>query len=100
MGWARLTIELLPAEETGRRCGCGDGHGGHQAGFAGAVAGIDDDRQMRQPLHHSDRSHVEQIAGRLVKEIAFYGGAIDKFVSPAVAAEVAARVETIGRKGD
>ncbi len=42
---------------------------------------------------------LQPIASRLVKEIAFYGGAIDKFVSPAVAAEVAARVEKIGRKG-
>ncbi len=42
---------------------------------------------------------LQPIASRLVKEIAFYGGAIDKFVSHAVAAEVAARVEKIGRKG-
>jgi len=42
---------------------------------------------------------LQPIASRLVKEIAFYGGAIDKFVSPAVAAEVAARVEELGRKG-
>lgn len=42
---------------------------------------------------------LQPIASRLVKEIAFYGGAIDKFVSPAVAAEVAARVDKIGRKG-
>jgi pantetheine-phosphate adenylyltransferase len=42
---------------------------------------------------------LQPIASRLVKEIALYGGAIDKFVSPAVAAEVRARVERIGRKG-
>lgn len=42
---------------------------------------------------------LQPIASRLVKEIALYGGPIDKFVSPAVAAEVAARVEKIGRKG-
>lgn len=42
---------------------------------------------------------LQPIASRLVKEIAFYGGAIDKFVSPTVAAEVAAKVEKIGRKG-
>ena len=42
---------------------------------------------------------LQPIASRLVKEIALYGGAIDKFVSPAVAAEVAARVENLGRKG-
>ena len=42
---------------------------------------------------------LQPIASRLVKEIALYGGAIDKFVSPAVAAEVAERVEKLGRKG-
>jgi pantetheine-phosphate adenylyltransferase len=42
---------------------------------------------------------LQPIASRLVKEIAFYGGNIGKFVSPAVAADVAQRVETLGRKG-
>jgi pantetheine-phosphate adenylyltransferase len=42
---------------------------------------------------------LQPIASRLVKEIAFYGGSIDKFVSHAVAAEVAARVSQLGRKG-
>ncbi len=42
---------------------------------------------------------LQPIASKLVKEIAIYGGAIDKFVSPAVAAEVAARVSQLGRKG-
>jgi pantetheine-phosphate adenylyltransferase len=42
---------------------------------------------------------LQPIASRLVKEIAFYGGAIDKFVTPTVAAEVATKVEKIGRKG-
>ena len=42
---------------------------------------------------------LQPIASRLVKEIALYGGAIDKFVTPAVAAEVRERVERIGRKG-
>lgn len=42
---------------------------------------------------------LQPIASRLVKEIAMYGGAIDRFVSPAVAAEVEARVEKLGRKG-
>jgi pantetheine-phosphate adenylyltransferase len=42
---------------------------------------------------------LQPIASRLVKEIALYGGPIDKFVTPAVAAEVVARVESIGRKG-
>ncbi len=42
---------------------------------------------------------LQPIASRLVKEIAIYGGAIDPFVTPAVAREVADRVEVIGRKG-
>jgi pantetheine-phosphate adenylyltransferase len=42
---------------------------------------------------------LQPIASRLVKEIALYGGDIRKFVSPAVAADVRARVEKIGRKG-
>ena len=35
---------------------------------------------------------LQPIASRLVKEIARYGGRIDKFVTPAVAADVAARL--------
>jgi len=42
---------------------------------------------------------LQPIASRLVKEIALYGGAIRKFVSPEVEAEVAQRVTEIGRKG-
>ena len=42
---------------------------------------------------------LQPIASRLVKEIALYGGPIDRFVTPTVAAEVAARVDKIGRKG-
>jgi pantetheine-phosphate adenylyltransferase len=42
---------------------------------------------------------LQPIASRLVKEIALYGGPIDRFVTPPVAAEVAARVQQIGRKG-
>jgi pantetheine-phosphate adenylyltransferase len=42
---------------------------------------------------------LQPIASRLVKEIALYGGNIARFVSPAVSAEVIARVERIGRKG-
>ena len=42
---------------------------------------------------------LQPIASRLVKEIALYGGAIGKFVTPAVEAEVAARVGMLGRKG-
>jgi pantetheine-phosphate adenylyltransferase len=42
---------------------------------------------------------LQPIASRLVKEIALYGGAIRKFVSPAVEADVARRVSELGRKG-
>ena len=42
---------------------------------------------------------LQPIASRLVKEIAFYGGPIDKFVTPAVRADVEARVEKLGRRG-
>jgi pantetheine-phosphate adenylyltransferase len=42
---------------------------------------------------------LQPIASRLVKEIALYGGNIKAFVTPAVAADVVARVERIGRKG-
>lgn len=42
---------------------------------------------------------LQPIASRLVKEIALYGGDISKFVTPPVAAEVAARVDRLGRKG-
>jgi len=38
---------------------------------------------------------LQPIASRLVKEIARYGGAVEKFVTPAVAADVAAK---LGRK--
>ena len=36
---------------------------------------------------------LQPIASRLVKEIARYGGAIDKFVTPTVAADVAAKLK-------
>ncbi|HEY0311010.1 MAG TPA: pantetheine-phosphate adenylyltransferase [Allosphingosinicella sp.] len=42
---------------------------------------------------------LQPIASRLVKEIAMYGGDIVKFVPAAVAADVARRVEQLGRKG-
>ena len=42
---------------------------------------------------------LQPIASRLVKEIALYGGDISKFVTPAVAADMGARVEAVGRKG-
>ena len=42
---------------------------------------------------------LQPIASKLVKEIALYGGDIARFVTPAVAAEVRARVNQIGRKG-
>jgi pantetheine-phosphate adenylyltransferase len=42
---------------------------------------------------------LQPIASRLVKEIALYGGDIAKFVPPAVASDMKARVAKIGRKG-
>ena len=42
---------------------------------------------------------LQPIASNLVKEIARFGGAIDKFVTPAVAVEVRARVAEGARKG-
>jgi len=42
---------------------------------------------------------LQPIASKLVKEIALYGGDIGRFVTPAVAGEVRARVERDGRRG-
>ena len=42
---------------------------------------------------------LQPIASRLVKEIALYGGSVEKFVPAKVAADVRERVERIGRKG-
>lgn len=42
---------------------------------------------------------LQPIASRLVKEIALYGGPINRFVSPRVCEEVVVRVEQMGRKG-
>lgn len=42
---------------------------------------------------------LQPIASRLVKEIAIYGGAIGKFVTPSVEADVLARIDKIGRRG-
>ncbi|MHA6720143.1 pantetheine-phosphate adenylyltransferase [Sphingomonas sp. RS6] len=42
---------------------------------------------------------LQPIASRLVKEIALYGGAIHKFVTPAVEGDVTRRVYELGRKG-
>jgi pantetheine-phosphate adenylyltransferase len=42
---------------------------------------------------------LQPIASRLVKEIALFGGDIGKFVTPAVKAEVSARVDALGRRG-
>lgn len=42
---------------------------------------------------------LQPIASRLVKEIAIYGGAIERFVPRTVAAEVQARVNILGRRG-
>jgi pantetheine-phosphate adenylyltransferase len=43
---------------------------------------------------------LQPIASRLVKEIALYGGAIDRFLPPAVASEVEARVAKLGLRGN
>ncbi len=43
---------------------------------------------------------LQPIASKLVKEIAMYGGDIHKFVTPGVEAQVMARVNEIGLKGD
>lgn len=43
---------------------------------------------------------LQPIASKLVKEIALFGGEIAPFVSAAVRADVIARVEKIGRRGD
>ena len=42
---------------------------------------------------------LQPIASRLVKEIAYYGGDIAKFVTPDIRNEVVARVLKLGRKG-
>ena len=42
---------------------------------------------------------LQALPSRLVKEIALYGGDIGKLVTPAVAVEVAPRVQLLGRKG-
>ncbi len=43
---------------------------------------------------------LQPIASRLVKEIAMFGGAINKFVTPDVCHDVIKRVGELGRKGD
>jgi pantetheine-phosphate adenylyltransferase len=43
---------------------------------------------------------LQPIASKLVKEIALFGGAIDKFVSASVRKDVLARVDTLGRLGE
>jgi len=43
---------------------------------------------------------LQPIASRLVKEIARFGGEIAPFVSPAVRADLLARVARLGRRGD
>ena len=43
---------------------------------------------------------LQPIASKLVKEIALFGGEIERFVSPAVRLEVRARVAEMGQMGD
>jgi pantetheine-phosphate adenylyltransferase len=61
---------------------------------------------MNQQLNHRIETvflmadvSLQPIASRLVKEIALYGGAIRRFVTPSVEADVVRRVNEIGRKG-
>ena len=56
------------------------------------------DRDIETVFFMADPRH-QAIASKLVKEIALYGGDIGRFVTPAVEADVRARVEKIGRKG-
>lgn len=43
---------------------------------------------------------LQPIASKLVKEIALFGGDVRRFVSPAVAQDVVARVALLGRRGE
>jgi pantetheine-phosphate adenylyltransferase len=43
---------------------------------------------------------LQPIASKLVKEIALFGGDVSSFVSPAIEADVRARVAVLGRLGD
>jgi pantetheine-phosphate adenylyltransferase len=43
---------------------------------------------------------LQPIASRLVKEIALYGGDIQRFVPAAVKADVVARVQALGKRGE
>ena len=43
---------------------------------------------------------LQPIASKLVKEIALFGGEVNRFVSPAVREDVVARVQTLGRLGE
>ena len=54
-----------------------------RTGFAGVL----------RAMHRRGDVCLQPIASRLVKEIARYGGCIDKFVTPAVAAAVAQRLK-------
>jgi len=42
---------------------------------------------------------LQPIASKLVKEIALYGGKIDRFVPKAIEADMLARVNVLGRRG-
>ncbi|WP_373489268.1 pantetheine-phosphate adenylyltransferase [Blastomonas sp.] len=62
---------------------------------------------MNQQLNHRIETvflmadvSLQPIASRLVKEIASYGGAIQRFVTDAVRVDVEKRVREIGLKGD
>ena len=57
------------------------------------------DREIETVFLMADPRH-QAIASKLVKEIALYGGDVSRFVSAPICAQVVARVEKIGRKGE
>ena len=65
--------------------------------MAGMNQQLDDDIETVFLMAHAS---LQPIASKLVKEIAMFGGDIAKFVSPAVCAEMVARIAQTGTLGD
>ena len=65
--------------------------------MAGMNQQLDDDIETVFLMAHAS---LQPIASKLVKEIAMFGGDIAKFVSPAVCAEMVARIALTGTLGD
>ena len=65
--------------------------------MAGMNQQLDDDIETLFLMAHAS---LQPIASKLVKEIAMFGGDIAKFVSPAVCAEMVARIALTGTLGD